>query len=281
MANHYDRIFKENIEPLIPVIARKIFGLKINQTEDIKDKLQYTLEKEADYLQKVIHDDPENDYILHVECQVKDDTEMLSRMLLYRAIVYHLFKLPVRQYVFFIGEKASKMDCLLAQEDLTYSFRLKNIHQFSYKNFIDSDIPEEVVLAILADFEGINPTKVIEEIVKRLQQISDKSLRLSKYEKQLEILSKLRKLQKQTIQTITQMGWEYELETDIRYLQGVEKGEEKGIAKGIEQGIEITKEKDNYRFVVSLLSETKFSAEKIARLADVTIEFIEKVKREL
>lgn len=281
MANHYDRIFKENIEPLIPVIARKIFGLKINQTEDIKDKLQYTLEKEADYLQKVIHDDPENDYILHVECQVKDDTEMLSRMLLYRAIVYHLFKLPVRQYVFFIGEKASKMDSLLAQEDLTYSFRLKNIHQFSYKNFIDSDIPEEVVLAILADFEGINPTKVIEEIVKRLQQISDKSLRLSKYEKPLEILSKLRKLQKQTIQTITQMGWEYELETDIRYLQGVEKGEEKGIAKGIEQGIEITKEKDNYRFVVSLLSETKFSAEKIARLADVTIEFVEKVKREL
>jgi hypothetical protein len=39
----------------------------------------------------------------------------------------------------------------------------------------------------------------------------------------LEILSKLRKLQKQTIQTITQMGWEYELETDIRYLQGIEK----------------------------------------------------------
>jgi predicted transposase/invertase (TIGR01784 family) len=277
MANHYDRIFKENIEPLIPVIARKIFGLKINQTEDIKDKLQYTLEKEADYLQKVIHPDPENDYILHVECQVKDDTEMLSRMLLYRAIVYHLFKLPVKQYVFFIGEKTSKMNIFLAQDDLTYSFHLRDIHQFSYKNFIDSNIPEEVVLAILADFEGINPTKIIEEIVRRLQQISDKSLRLSKYEKQLEILSKLRKLQKETIQTITQMGWEYELETDIRYLQGIDKGKE----QGIEQGIEITKQEANLRFVTFLLSSTKFTIEEIAKLADVTTEFVEKVKREL
>jgi hypothetical protein len=51
MPNHYDRIFKENIEPMIPFIARKLFGIKeIKQSEDIKDKLQYTLEKEADYL---------------------------------------------------------------------------------------------------------------------------------------------------------------------------------------------------------------------------------------
>jgi serine/threonine protein kinase len=78
MPNHYDRIFKENIEPMIPFIARKLFGIKeIKQSEDIKDKLQYTLEKEADYLQRIIHPNPEDDYILHVECQVKDDNDMI------------------------------------------------------------------------------------------------------------------------------------------------------------------------------------------------------------
>ena len=81
MANHYDRIFKENIEPMIPIIAERVFGIeKIEKSEDLKDKMQYTLEKEADYLQKIIHDNPENDYILHLECQVKDDPKMLSRM---------------------------------------------------------------------------------------------------------------------------------------------------------------------------------------------------------
>ena len=82
MANHYDRIFKENIEPMIPFIARRLFGVEmITESEDLKDKLQYTLEKEADYLQRIIHPNPTDDYILHVECQVKDDKEMLSRML--------------------------------------------------------------------------------------------------------------------------------------------------------------------------------------------------------
>jgi hypothetical protein len=36
---------------MIPFIARKLFGItEIKQSEDIKDILQYTLEKEADYL---------------------------------------------------------------------------------------------------------------------------------------------------------------------------------------------------------------------------------------
>ena len=55
--------FKENIEPMIPFITRKLFGIKkIKQSEDFKDKLQFTLEKEANYFQKIIH--LNNNYIL-------------------------------------------------------------------------------------------------------------------------------------------------------------------------------------------------------------------------
>jgi hypothetical protein len=270
MANHYDRIFKENIEPMIPFIARKLFGIKeIKQSEDIKDKLQYTLEKEADYLQRIIHPNPEDDYILHVECQVKDDNDMISRMFLYRAIIYHKFKLPVKQFVFYIGSGKSKMQTFLGQEELTYAFHLRDINQFSYESFIASNVPEEVVLAILSDFDGVSPEIVIQKIITRLQQLTDKKLRLTKYEKQLEILSKLRKLQKQTIQTITQMGWEYELETDIRYLQGIEKGEEK---KDTEK---------NIQFVTNLLVNNRFNfdVDSIANLAGVSVEFVENLDK--
>jgi predicted transposase/invertase (TIGR01784 family) len=278
MANHYDRIFKENIEPMIPFIARKLFGLEMfKESEDLKDKLQYTLEKEADYLQRIIHQNPADDYILHVECQVKDDKEMLSRMLLYRAIIFHKFKLPVKQLVFYIGQGNSKMESLLTQNDLSYNFHLRDISQFNYENFIESNVPEEVLLAILANFEGANPEIVIQKILQRLQQLSDQKLRLTKYEKQLEILSKLRKLQKQTIQTIKQMGWEYELETDIRFLQGMKKGEKKGEQKGIVAGIE----KSKIEFTQNLLLAGISDITHIAKLVGVTTEFVEKVKRNL
>ena len=278
MANHYDRIFKENIEPMIPFIARRLFGIEmITKSEDLKDKLQYTLEKEADYLQRIIHPNPADDYILHVECQVKDDKEMLSRMLLYRAIIFHKFKLPVKQLVFYIGQGNSKMESYLTQNDLAYNFHLRDISQFNYANFIESNIPEEVLLAILANFEGENPEVVIQKILQRLQQLSDQKLRLTKYEKQLEILSKLRKLQKQNIQTIKQMGWEYELETDIRFLQGVKKGEKKGIATGIATGIE----KSKTEFTKNLLMAGISDVAQISKLVGESIEFVENVKRNL
>jgi predicted transposase/invertase (TIGR01784 family) len=279
MANHYDRIFKENIEPMIPIIAERVFGIeKIEKSEDLKDKLQYTLEKEADYLQKIIHDNPAEDYILHLECQVKDDPKMLSRMFLYRAILFHLFGLPVRQFILYIGKNPSQMNTVLDQERLVYSFQLQNVNQIEYEHFLASNVPEEVILAILADFKGNNPEQIIRKIVGRLKELSDQSLRLTKYEKQLEILSKLRNLQKQTIQTITTMGWEYELETDIRYLQGVEKGTVQGIEQGIERGIEQGKLASNIEFVKKLLEDSDFSIKKIASMVGVSIEFVEKIK---
>jgi hypothetical protein len=198
-----------------------------------------------------------------VECQVKDDNDMISRMFLYRAIIYHKFKLPVKQFVFYIGSGVSKMQTFLGQEELTYTFHLRDINHFSYESFIASTVPEEVVLAILSDFDGVSPEVVIQKIIARLQQLTDKKLRLTKYEKQLEILSKLRKLQKQTIQTITQMGWEYELETDIRYLQGIEK--------------------KNIQVVTNLLinNEFNFDVSTIADFAGVSVEFVENIKKSL
>ncbi len=67
------------------------------------------------------------------------------------------------------------------------------------------------------------------------------------------------------------MGWEYELETDIRYLQGIEKGEEK---KDIEK---------NIQFVTNLLvnNEFNFDMNTIAKLANVSVEFVENIKKNL
>ena len=66
------------------------------------------------------------------------------------------------------------------------------------------------------------------------------------------------------------------IEEDVLFLKGIEKG----IEEGIEKGIESTSEKKNRQFVISLLNGTDFSVEKIANLASVSIEFVEKIKAE-
>jgi predicted transposase YdaD len=77
------------------------------------------------------------------------------------------------------------------------------------------------------------------------------------------------------------MGWEYELETDIRYLQGVEKGTLQGIEIGIEMGIEQGKLATNIEFVKRLLKDSDFSVKKNALMVGVSIEFVEKIKNDI
>jgi predicted transcriptional regulator len=57
------------------------------------------------------------------------------------------------------------------------------------------------------------------------------------------------------------MGWEYDLETDIRFLQGVEKSKAD--------------------FIKSLLKQTDFSIEKIASIVGVSIQYVEKIKNDI
>ena len=73
------------------------------------------------------------------------------------------------------------------------------------------------------------------------------------------------------------MGWEYELETDIRFLQGVKKGEKKGIATGIATGIE----KSKIEFIKNLLMTGISDVAQISKLVGESIEFVENVKKDL
>lgn len=103
----------------------------INRTLEIKDKIQITLEREADFLKKILHDDSSDDFILHIEFQVKNEPKMLKRMLLYRAFLYNKYELPVKQFVFYVGDKKPSMTSGFIQDGLTYSFYLRSIKEYS------------------------------------------------------------------------------------------------------------------------------------------------------
>ena len=63
--------------------------------------------------------------------------------------------------------------------------------------------------------------------------------------------------------------------------EGIKKGMKVGMEKGIEKGIEKGQENSRRLFVENLPKDSNLSVTKIASLANVTVEFVNKVKKEL
>lgn len=60
---------------------------------------------------------------------------MLARMLFYAAQLYGKYKLPVKQYVFYIGSRPARMRRELKQEDLSFQFHVRNVVEVAYYEF--------------------------------------------------------------------------------------------------------------------------------------------------
>ena len=152
MPNQYDKILKENIATLILPLSDKYFGFKIAKTEEIKDKLQQTVEREPDFL-RIVETDKQEKFILQLDFQTKDESDMLLRMQEYHALLMRKYKMPVKQYVLYFGTKQASMQTTFLPHEAYTGFTLLHWHGQPYSEILKSDVPEEVVLAILADFD--------------------------------------------------------------------------------------------------------------------------------
>ena len=82
---------------------------------------------------------------------------------------------------------------------------------------LNSDKLEEVILAILADFEGEKDETIIETIFEKLKTLQAQNSLQKKTVIQLEVLSNLRDLQTKIIEQLHTMAFKYNIETDLRY----------------------------------------------------------------
>lgn len=274
MPNDYDRILKENFEPLLPHLCRALLGLDLSRMEPIEAKIQVTTERELDNLKKVIHDDPSEDYGLHWEIQ-SDDEDMRRRNLLYYALFHHVTGLPLKQIVLYVGDQKPSqiLQNILDLEGLRLEFIVVNIREIPKERFLNSEVAEEIVLSLLCDFGKDRPDKVVRMILENLLKIVGRVERLKKYQRQLQVLSRLRKLQPIVTKEISLMPVKFDIQTDELYLEGIEKGIEKGVEKGIER--------HRHDTVVRGLRTGTLSLEMIANLAGVSLEYVLKVQKEL
>lgn len=260
--SQYDKIFKENIEAVIPSIMKNLLGINAMSVEELPDDIQHTKERKPDVLKRVTNDEG-NVSILQIEFQVANDNEMVYRMHEYKAMLIRKYRLPVYQYVIFLGKGTPKMSTGLQNIDLAFKYNLLAINSVDYNIFLDSKYPEEVMLAVLANFKSDSPENALKQIISRLEETTDGDLALKRYFKQLRILAQLRKLEQKLKVIIMDSITKYIDETkDVAFMIGLDKGEERA----------------EERFVKNLLSKMSLSLEQIADIAGVSVAFVKRVK---
>lgn len=136
------------------------------------------------------------------------------------------------------------------------------MRKVSYTNFVNSDVPEEIILSILCNFNEEEASSVLAKIISSLQKISQDSIVLEKYIKQILVFSRLRDLTILTNKQLKNMGLVYDIEKDALYQEGKIEGEFKITIKGIQKAI----------------LQNKLTLEDIAGLFEVSLDFIKKVK---
>jgi hypothetical protein len=107
------------------------------------------------------------------------------------------------------------MRAQLPKEEQIKGFELRNIHKLPVEQVLDSNIPEEIVLSILADYPTANAEKVIFSIIHKLKKVAADEAALKKSLQQLMTPSRVRKSDKEVEKQIEAMpityGYKYRL----------------------------------------------------------------------
>ncbi|QJD77510.1 RpnC/YadD family protein [Spirosoma rhododendri] len=266
--NQYDKILRENLEAIIPGLLKNVLGITVVESEELPDDVQHTKERKPDLLKKIT-DEHGSTYVLQLEFQVADEPDMVYRMAEYYIMLERKYRLPIRQYVIFLGSATPQMTTRLDRPNLHFDFPLISFAELDYHLFLQSTQPEEVLLSILANLGGDDTEKTLVQIVQRVGETSVGDLSFRKHINQLRVLAQLRNLGIKLKDAMDSIEKLISPEKDVFYLMGEEKGEQRGQTKAEE------------RFVRNLLAKMNLSAEQAADIAGVSVEFVEQVRQKM
>ncbi len=239
-SNKFDKIIKENmVECTLPFIDN-LFKLNIqpNDMVDIDTQIQSTQEREVDFLKKIKGRNGAEDYLLQIEFQSKNEVRMNARMAEYYTFLNRKYDLIVDQYVIYIGDEAMTMLNYTQHKNFSHRFEIINIRDINYLEFVKSDVPEFVILGILAGFGREKSEIVVENILQRIITITNNNQRYKntlgqeKYLRQIDVMSQLRGLQSTIIKILKKMDFTFDITKDLRYQEGELVGKAEGEAKG-------------------------------------------------
>ena len=231
----FDKIIKENRDAFFRPFVQKVLGITIITETTLSDNLHTTIERETDFIYQV-KDEKGYEFILHLEFQSQNEADMVYRMAEYRAILQRKHKLPVKQYVIYLRPGISSMRNRLREDEIIRGFELVSLSQIRYDELIKSEIPQELLFAILCDFQEKEPQNIVRNMLQKLRDLSPDEATYRKYVTQLNVLSQLRKLDKEVYKQALTMPIEIDITQNYAWKVATERGLKEGRERGIKEG---------------------------------------------
>ncbi|MBF0606921.1 MAG: hypothetical protein HQL61_05125 [Magnetococcales bacterium] len=259
----YDKLIKDMMEEIEKPLIEDVLGIKIDKVTKLNTLMQLTDEREVDFLARLDYADTDS-FIAHVEFQSTNDPKMLKRMLRYFIHIYALYELRVKQYVIFIGKDKMNMKTLLNLPEMHYTYKLIDMRNIACEQFLYSGVPGKIILAILCNMGGRDERELVRQILAELMKVT-RGLDLSKNVRKLEMLSRLRDMQKIVIEEVGKMSIAYDLpiEKDIRFIQGKQEGIQEGKQEGKQEGLESGR-LEGMQDTIELLLKARFGEEGVS-----------------
>ena len=209
---------------------------------------------------------------------------MIFRMRDYHSLIRSKIPdLPIRQHVVYLGKGKSKMRTSLNKEEIFTGYNLINITEFSPDTLAIDDIPESIVLSVLAYNGSEPPEEVVGSIISKLQKAVQDPTKLRRYLRQLLSFSSLRNLEDEVQKQIDAMAIDLNVR-EISYVkeaveEAVEEARIEAIREGIEQGIEQGSKLNTDNLITANLKKGK-QIEIIADMLDVSAEYVLQIKQQ-
>jgi predicted transposase/invertase (TIGR01784 family) len=265
----FDKIFRENMSKNYPTIVEHVLGLDLTTLEELKDDIQYTKERETDLLKKV-KDKDGNVFILHVEFQrFNQKTKMVYRMAEYSIMLQRKHKLPVLQYVIYIGMGKATMITNINTKDLQFRYNLIALSAVDHHLFLKAEKVEEKMLAILGNLNHKSPSLLLKQILLDIKDTAVDELSAERYVKQLHVLVQLRNFTTDLETVMEAIGSFFKIEKDPFYIKGQQAATQRERAKADRKIAKMARE------MATKLKSKDVSVSEIAELTNLSIEEIQ------
>ncbi|KWT74995.1 hypothetical protein [Candidatus Magnetominusculus xianensis] len=225
MYQKYDITLKALFKDVPKVFLKLITGYETGKFIDVQfPDIQL---READVVLEVA-----DGKLIHIEIQSTNVKDMLERMLMYIGLILKQYKRLPTQIVLYVGNEPMNMKNHMEGEGVKYSYKLIDIREIDCRQLLESDIPEDMVLAILCKTEDVDVT--IRKILDKLTVLPLKER--EGYIRKLLYLSDLRKLYPKVKMEVNKMPITIDVKNSDIYQEGKEEGLLEGERRGLLEG---------------------------------------------
>lgn len=225
--------------------------------------------------------------LVHVEVQGHYDASFAERIFLYFARIYDKYRRPITAFAILTDAgksyRPSGFQKSLLGTSLNYQFNsYKVLDQLADELAISENPFVAIVLVVQT---ALQKKRVDEQVLLDLKIILAKALLAKSFSKAKirQLLNFLRYYVRfDKTENTTKFDQEIDRLTNRQQTIGLEEFLlNRAVQTGLKQGIEKEREERNQLFVTNLIQQTPFGDQQIAGLTDVSVEFVQQVRREL